>query len=212
MLSKYKHIAFDLDGTLVHTISEYRHKVVPEVVSQLGGTIADPHSVDRFWFESGRDKIIQNEFNLEPEKFWKLFRVVDAPEKRSAHTAAYEDAEITLRKLKKFGKTLSIITGAPHAIAQLEIGKLNGAPHDFYFSITDNKEFTEKPDPASLHHVLQKLNFSPAETVYIGNSNEDALYAKKAGVDFIYLERKEHEFDLKDYAIATINSLDELFQ
>jgi phosphoglycolate phosphatase len=211
MLKKYKHIAFDLDGTLVHTVSEYRHKVVPEVVARLGGTISSPHAVDRFWFEAGRDKIIRNEFSLEPEKFWKLFRTIDAPEKRAAHTHAYDDAERTLRKLKDSDKIISIITGAPHFIAQMEIAKLNGAPHDFYFSITDNKEFIEKPDPKSFLYVLQKLSLNPSETVYVGNSNEDAQYAKNAGVDFIYLERKEHEFDLKNYAITTINSLDELF-
>ena len=93
----------------------------------------------------------------------------------------------------------------------MEIEKLNGAPHDFYLSIFDNG-FGGKPNPESLFHVLKKLNMGLDETVYIGNSSEDAYYAKNAGVDFIYLERKEHEFDLKDYAIATINSLDELFQ
>ena len=46
---------------------------------------------------------------------------------------------------------------------------------------------------------------------YIGNSNEDAYYSKNAGVEFIYLERKEHEFDLKDYAITTIQTLEDLF-
>ena len=55
MLKKYKHIAFDLDGTLVHTVPEYRYKIVPEVVSQLGGTIDSVHSIDKFWFEGGRD-------------------------------------------------------------------------------------------------------------------------------------------------------------
>lgn len=210
MLKKYKHISFDLDGTLVHTIPEYRHKIVPEIVAQLGGIIKEPKSVDRFWFESGRNKIIQNEFGLQPEKFWDLFRIVDSAEKRAAHTHAYEDSERTLHQLKKIGKKISILTGAPHHIAEMEIKKLNGAPYDFYLSILDN-DFTEKPDSKSFNHALDKLGMKPSETIYIGNSNEDAYYAKNAGVDFIYLERKEHKFDLKDYAIATINKLDELF-
>lgn len=211
MLKKYKHISFDLDGTLVHTVPEYRHKIVPEVVEKLGGTIKEKHSIDRFWFEGGRDLIIQNEFGLNPPDFWKLFREVDLPESRSAHTRAYDDSERNFRKLKAMNKTISIITGAPHFVAQLEIEKLNGAPYDFYLSIFDNK-FKPKPDPGSLQYALKKLDMKPAETVYIGNSNEDAHFAKNAGVDFIYLERKEHQFDLKDYAIATIHSLDELFR
>lgn len=210
MLKKYKHIAFDLDGTLVHTLPEYRHKIVPEVVSQLGGTVDNIRSVDKFWFEAGRDTTIQNEFHIEPDRFWQLFRTMDSTEKRSAHTQAYADVEKTFHKLKDSGKIISIITGAPHYIAKMEIEKLNGAPHDFYLSIFDNN-FAEKPDPESFFHVLKKLNVNPAETVYIGNSNEDAYYAKNAGVDFIYLERQKHDFNLKDYSIEIIHSLDELF-
>lgn len=209
-LDRYRHLSFDLDGTLVHTIPEYRHKIVPKVVRDLGGTIRDGHSVDRFWFESGRDVIIRNDFGLEPTRFWSLFRSSDSLEERSAHTRAYEDAERTLRRLKEINKVISIITGAPHRIAQMEIEKLNRAPYDFYLSITDS-EFSEKPGPKSFHYALEKLAVRPDETLYIGNSNEDAYYAKNAGVDFVYLERKEHRFDLRDYAVATIHSLDELF-
>lgn len=208
-LQKYKHISFDLDGTLVHTLPRYRHKVVPDVVNQLGGKISSLHSIDRFWFESGRDNIVKNEFKVEPKLFWDLFRKVDLPKNRSLHTYAYEDSETTLRKLKDQGKIISIITGAPHWIAQMEIEKLHGAPHDYYLSINDSK-YEEKPNPDSFHYVMEVLKIKPCETVYIGNSNEDAYCAKNAGVDFIYLKRKEHEFELKDYAIATIQTLEDL--
>lgn len=210
MLSKYKHISFDLDGTLVHTIPEYRHKLLPKVVKKLGGTIKEEYSIDRFWFESGRDKTIQEDFNINPSRFWSLFRTLDAPEKRSLHTYAYDDAERSLKKIKKSGKILSIITGAPHLIAEMEIKKLNGVSYDLYLSIHDNG-YKGKPNPKSFDFALNKLAVDKKETLYIGNSNEDAYYAKNAGVDFIYLERKEHEFDLKNYAIATIHSLDALF-
>jgi HAD superfamily hydrolase (TIGR01549 family) len=209
ILQKYKHIAFDLDGTLVHTLPEYRHKIVPNVVGQLGGEILSIPSIDRFWFESGRDNIIQNEFKVEPKLFWDLFRKVDTPKRRSEHTFAHDDAESTLRNLKNQNKIISIITGAPHWIAQMEIAKLNGAPHDFYLSINES-DYDEKPNPASFHHVIGILKTKPSETVYIGNSNEDAYYAKNAGVDFIYLKRKEHEFELGDYAISTIQTLADL--
>lgn len=210
ILSKYSHISFDLDGTLVHTIPAYRHKIVPMVVRKLSGTILNSHSVDKFWFEGVRDKTIQEDFNLKPDIFWDSFREIDTPEARSAHTFAYPDAERALIKLKDMGKTISIITGAPHWIAAMEIEKLNGAPHDFYLSLNDVK-FGEKPDPAGFLYVLENLKKKPKDTVYIGNSSEDAYFAQKAGADFIYLERKEHEFSLEKEAIATIQSLDELF-
>ncbi len=210
MLSRYKHISFDLDGTLVHTVPEYRYEIVPMVVKELGGKIDDKHHIDKFWFESGRDEVIKNHFGLEPTTFWTLFRKTDSAEKRTSHTRAYDDSERTLRKLNEMGKIISIVTGAPHHIAHMEISKLNGAPYDFYLSITDS-EFIEKPNPESLLFSIEKLQMELKETIYIGNSNEDAYFAKNARVDFIYLERKEHQFNLKDYAITTIHTLDELF-
>ncbi len=210
MLKKYKHISFDLDGTLVHTIPEYRHRLIPEVVEKLGGTIREKHFVDKFWFEADRDATVLRDFGVDPADFWKLFREIDTPDERSRHTNAYHDSERALRKLKESGKIISIITGAPHWIAEMEIGKLNGAPHDFYISI-DSSEYEVKPDPGSLLHVLEKLGVAPEETLYIGNSNEDAFFAKNAGTDFLYMERNEHPFDLKDISIGAVQSLDELF-
>jgi HAD superfamily hydrolase (TIGR01549 family) len=210
MIKKYKHISFDLDGTLVHTVPEYRHRIIPLVVNKLGGNIKEIHSIDKFWFESGRDQIIKNEFCLKPDIFWSLFREMDTPFERSEHTTAYPDAENAIKKLKKERKIISIITGAPHWIAEMEIRKLNDIGHDFYLSIHGGG-FKPKPNPSSFRHALNELSLKPEETLYIGNSSEDAYYAKNAGVDFLYLERKEHEFDLRDYSIGTIHSLSEIF-
>ncbi|MEK7624943.1 MAG: HAD-IA family hydrolase [Patescibacteria group bacterium] len=211
MIEKYRHISFDLDGTLIHTVASYRHALVPRVVAEIGGKIKEPRSIDKFWFEPNRDKIIVNDFHIaDPGKFWDLFRKLDVPVERYKHTSAYADAESAIRKLKEMGKIISIITGAPHEIAQMEIARLNGAPHDYYFSITDNK-YNAKPDPRSLNFVMTELGVGRDDTVYIGNSTEDARFAKNAGVDFIFLERKEHDFDLKDYVLNTIHSLDQLF-
>lgn len=211
MLEKYKHISFDLDGTLVHTLPEYRYQIVPEVVEKLGGKIKSNRDIDRFWFEGAREIVIKDNFELDPDAFWYLFRQLDSAERRSAQTFAYEDSEAALRKLKETGKLISVITGAPENVAQMEIKKLNDAPIDFYFSIAFS-EFQQKPAPESFFFVLNELGVLPVETVYVGNSSEDAHFAKNAGVDFIYLERKQHEFDSKDWMIKTIHSLTELIK
>ena len=210
MIKRYKHISFDLDGTLVYTLPEYRNKVVSGTVKELGGKVKSDNSVNRFWFETGRNRIIKNEFNLDPSVFWPVFRRNDKAEERSRFTNAYQDVESGFKKLKKHNKFISIITGAPDRVADFEIKKLNGVPYDFYLSIFD-KGYKEKPDPESFHFVLEKMKIKPRETLYIGNSNEDALYAKNTGADFVHLERGEHILDLKEHSLAVINSLDELF-
>ena len=211
MLKKYKHISFDLDGTLVHTIPEYRYQIVPEVIRFLGGKMGSDRDIDKFWFEPDRDNIIKDKFGLDPDRFWQIFRRLDIPEERAKQTFAYGDAEACIRKIKGGGKKVSVITGAPENIARMEIAKLNGAPIDLFFA-TLFSHLPTKPAPDGLFFVLNKLGVNSADTVYIGNSNEDALFAKNAGVDFIYLERKQHEFDSMDWAIKTIHSLGELIE
>src|SRR3989344_5912576 len=112
MLQNYRHISFDLDGTLVHTVPEYRHALVPRVVAELGGTIKESRSVDRFWFEASRNDIIRNEFDLDPSKFWDLFHLWSDAEERAQCTYVYPDVQVALRKLRKRGKGISIITGS----------------------------------------------------------------------------------------------------
>jgi len=210
LVANYQHISFDLDGTLVHTLPEYRYRIVPQVVNQLGGSILEQRSIDKFWFETGRDNIIRQEFNLDPKLFWQLFREIDSIEDRSQHTHPYPDTFNILKRLKTLNKTVSIITGSPSWIAEMEINKLNDDSYDYYLSMGET-QLSEKPDPQGFHIVLQKLNHQPHETLYIGNSNEDALFAKNCGADFIYLERNEYKFDQQDWVTQTIHSLEELF-
>lgn len=212
-LTKYKHFSFDLDGTLVRTTAEYRYKLVPEVIEKAGGRASSKHHIDRFWFETGRDLVIQEHFGLNPEVFWNHYRATEDMNVRNNFTEPYHDAERFLRRLSEMNKKVSIITGAPRAIAEMEIKKLNGAPiHHFLHLKWDGSKFEKKPDPGGLLHVMTELGFTPDETLYIGNSNEDALFAKNAGVDFIYLDHKEYPFDMHEHALASIESLDELIE
>jgi HAD superfamily hydrolase (TIGR01549 family) len=180
------------------------------VVRILGGETPSRRDIDRFWFENARDEIILKDFGFDANKFWKVFREMDNPDERALNTVAYSDSEEALRRLKKIGKVVSIITGAPQKIAEFEIKKLNGVVLDYFLSIFE-QGFEEKPSPEGFDLVLKELNIKPEETVYIGNSREDAYFAKNAGVDFVYLKRREYHFDLSDHAIKTIRSLAELF-
>jgi phosphoglycolate phosphatase-like HAD superfamily hydrolase len=209
-LKKYKHFSFDLDGTLVHTTAEYRYKLVPEVIQKAGGKPSSQKMIDKFWFESSRDEVVKEHFGLDPVVFWDHYCAMEDMNTRKLFTEPYHDAERFLRILSEKGLKTSIITGAPKVIAEMEIEQLNGVPIHFFLPLKWDSEFEKKPDPGGLLHVMKELQAAPEETLYIGNSNEDAMFAKNAGADFIYLERKEHDFDMKDVALHTIQSLDQL--
>ncbi len=209
MLDKYRHISFDLDGTLVHTVSEYRHGLVPKIVKRLGGRVRDPHDVNRFWFEGDRTTIIQQCFGLDPKIFWDAFHREDDPGVRANFTRAYDDVFETLTELKARGKVVSIITGSPDYVADVEIAKLGDVNIDLIHSTTSGV-FPGKPDPAAMHFILRQLKLTPADTLYVGNSDEDVFFAKNAGVDFVHIDRGEHWFEWGNVAVRSIKRLTEL--
>lgn len=210
LLEQYQHFSFDLDGTLVYTVKEYRYPTISRAVLELGGRVQSEHDLDRFWFESGRDRIVRQRFGVQPEKFWQRFQEIDNPQERARHTFVYEDTIATLKILRDAGKKISIITGNRESNARLEMAVLADAPYDYFLPLHEN--FPSKPHGASLHTVITDLQVTPEETVYVGNSNEDVYYAHNARVDFIYLERGEHLMNIRTPIRARIFSLQQLLQ
>jgi len=88
----YEAVVFDLDGTLVHTAPEYRYLVVGQTLRDLG-VVSSNHNVDRYWFEARRDRIIQEQFGVEPEQFREILGKYDAVELRRKFTKAYDDVD-----------------------------------------------------------------------------------------------------------------------
>lgn len=208
IIDKYKLIAFDLDGTLVHTVAEHRYFLVPQVLKKLGiQKRVSQKIIDKFWFDGDREKTIKKYFKLDQKTFWDKFHKMDKIEERAKYTRAYDDSVEVLKQLRKRGKLLAITTGAPKKIAKLELSKLPDRIFERVISITSTR-YKGKPDPLSLKAILKFCKVKTSDAVYIGNSNEDAQYAKNAEVDFIYLERREHQFSGKH--IVTISSLREL--
>lgn len=210
MLEKYKHISFDLDDTLVHTVADYRYWLVSGVVKKIGGEPPSQETVNEFWFESDREETITKKLKVNPRNFWQVFKEIDTPRRRSRFTFVYQDAIDCLWRLNKIGKLISVITGSPPWISKIETRKLKGAPVDFYLATTVHKKLKTKPHPSGMYYVLARLGISAQETVYVGNGEEDALFAKNTGVDFIYLARRQHKIEPKETAVAMIKTLDEL--
>jgi phosphoglycolate phosphatase-like HAD superfamily hydrolase len=208
MITPYKHISFDLDGTLVHTTESYLTTLVPKVVESLGGTWKDA-TIKKFWFETNRSQTIKDCFGVDPETFWKIFNEEDVPESRKNNTRVYPECVSVLKRIKALGKTISILTGSPRGLAEMEIALLQDVSLDHVCPITDSG-FESKPDPGSMHHALRTLGHAPEDTLYIGNGAEDALFAEAAGCDFVLVDRGEHEVTLAS-GHQRIHSLEELF-
>lgn len=188
----YKAVIFDLDGTLVHTLPEYRYQIVRQTLKDLGTTSSN-HNIDRFWFEARREVIIKEHFGLEPELFWKTYRQYDTPTLRKQFTKLYLDIGF-ITELRQNGYKTGIVTGAPSHIASLEIGMLGKENFDVVIITQSSKGFKPKPHPHGLKECMNLLGINKCEMIYVGNADEDVITAKNAQVFDVLLVRGEHEF------------------
>lgn len=184
-------VVFDLDGTLVHTTSDYRYLVVGKTLAKFNKS-ATNSSIDDFWFrsEEERTRIIQEEWSLDPEEFWPVFRKYDTSKLREEHTKPYEDTKV-LVELKQKGLKMGIVTSAPRHIIDLELGMLN-IKFDAVVRAQLTERISPKPSPQGLETCLNKLNIKKENAIYTGNSSEDMELASNSGVFGVLIERGEY--------------------
>ncbi|MES2912473.1 MAG: phosphoglycolate phosphatase [Pseudomonadota bacterium] len=96
------------------------------------------------------------------------------------HSAVYPGVVEGLRGLQQAGLKLACLTNKPLAFA-LELLKFKGL--DGFFSVVFGGDSFErkKPDPLPLLKTCEALGTSPARTLMVGDSSNDAQAARAAG-------------------------------
>lgn len=188
----YKAVIFDLDGTLVHTMPEYRYKIVGQTLDELRIKSCKEH-IDQFWFGKNRDQIISDYFGLESDIFWEVYGRYDQIDLRKEFSEAYGDVDF-IDELKQTGYKVGIVTGVPYPIMNLEVGMLGSHKFDAIVIAQISNGIKPKPDPQGLYVCLNQLNVKANEAIYIGNGAEDVEAAQNAGMFDVLLDRKEYSF------------------
>ena len=98
-------------------------------------------------------------------------------------TRPYEGIVPLLDALKAQGYLLAVVTNKPHAHAVSIIQTLF-SDHGKVFSQVQGqaKKFTLKPAPDSLEFVMQNLGVTKQDTIYVGDSDVDVLFAENTGL------------------------------
>lgn len=204
----YRAVLFDIDGTLVHTLPEYRYRTVGAALRQLQREFS-LGDIDRFWFEGDRNAVIRECFQLEPKEFWTVFRKIDLPEHRKEFTRLYEDVG-AVQELRTLGYQTGIVTGAPPDVANINLDKLGREQFDVIFIASSLNGKNNKPHPEGLLYCLDQLRLDLNEAVYVGNADEDVIMARNAGMLDIIIDRHEMIFPAEIKPTIRINSLYEL--
>ena len=100
----------------------------------------------------------------------------------SAHkldnTALYPGVRETLDTLK--GMPMAILTNKPVRVSRAIVEDLGLAGH-FQFIYGGNSFERKKPDPMGVETILREFGASPAQVMFVGDSEIDVLTARNAG-------------------------------
>ncbi len=178
---KTKLIVFDFDGTIMDTREDIAHAInyaltkyglSPVDTKTVWGYTGDgtPMLVQRILKDKNRadlqDKVLKDTIQYYNTHYADFAQVIDGlPE--------------TLEKLKS--KKLAILSNKYESFVKKLLKKFG--MKKYFFAVYGKDSFKKsKPNPYPLFKIMEKAGANPDETVYVGDSKNDILVGKNAGV------------------------------
>lgn len=184
--SKHKNFIFDFDMTLVDT--SRGSAICYEAAITSAGGLYNPEDVSVYMSEFldatySRIKNPTIPYEKFEEIFYKYSHSVMAKQSR-----LYPDAMSAINMLRK-DKNLAIVTNKDKRCV-MQILQFFGIGADLFDTIICCDDVQKrKPDPEALFLCLQRMGWLKFESLYIGDSQTDRIFARNAGVDFVRISR-----------------------
>ena len=184
-----KLVMFDLDGTLVDSVPDLA-AAINQMLWQLGRQPVAVSTVAT-WVGNGAEVLVRRALagSLECADVDEalvsdaLPLFLDAYGQSHDLTRPYPGVLLLLNALRERGVPMALITNKPEEFVAPLLGQVG---LDGFFSwIIGGGATKPKPDPAGLLYVLQMAGVDAADAVFIGDSRNDVLAAKAAGVGCI---------------------------
>ncbi|XEG73265.1 phosphoglycolate phosphatase [Pseudomonas sp. abacavir_1] len=180
-------VMFDLDGTLVDSVPDLAAAVDKALIG-MGRPPAGLEQV-RHWVGNGARVLvrralaggIEHEGVSEEDTERALALFMDAYADSHALTEVYPGVVDTLKWLKKQDVELALITNKPERFVAPLLDEM-GLGKFFRWIVGGDTLPQQKPDPAALLFVMKAAGVAPGEALFVGDSRNDVLAAKAAGV------------------------------
>lgn len=180
-------ILFDLDGTLVDSVPDLA-AAIDQMLLQLGRPAAGLDKV-RLWVGNGAEVLVRRALadaldaslvdNAEAAAALTLF--LQLYEQQHDLTVLYPQVLATMTTLKQQGIALALVTNKPEQFLPA-LFERHGLTQFFDWVVGGDTFAQRKPDPYGINWVLQQAKVQPEQAVFVGDSRNDILAAKAAGV------------------------------
>ena len=182
-------VMFDLDGTLVDSVPDLA-AAVDEMLARRGRPPAGIERV-REWVGNGSPILVRRALAGsiehagvdETEAAVALADFLDAYARDHTATTVYPGVLKLLGWLREQGVALAVVTNKPlqfvaPILEQTGLG-------EFAWIIGGDSLPVKKPDPAGLLHVLRSAGVAAQHSLFVGDSRNDVLAARAAGVPVV---------------------------
>ena len=213
----YKNVIFDLDGTLLNTLED-----LADATNWVCALHSWPvHEVEeyKYFVGNGAPKLLERVVPAGVALTEELRRTLldEFTERYSAHksdkTTAYPGVPEAVKQLRDAGVTLAVLSNKPHEAARPVVERYYpGLFHQVQGALPG---VPVKPDPTLLHRLMGELGATPADTLFVGDSNVDIRTAKNGGLTgcgvlWGFRTRAELEAEGADFIAETPEKLVEL--
>jgi phosphoglycolate phosphatase len=202
----YKHVIWDWNGTLLDDVN-------------IGVKILNYMQKKRNISETGFDEY-RKIFTFPVEKYYERAGLMEsglsfkelAEDYIEQYNIAvesmelYKDAKEVLERLDDSGVTSSILTAAPEDLVKSQLKKYGIANYFIALTRKTNHYSSGKEDLAEVH--MDKLDISPSNTVFVGDTMHDVKVANKIRCDYIIVSHGHQ--DIKYLSKGEINTMHDL--
>lgn len=175
---------FDLDGTLINSLPAISH-FANTAIAEAGLAPIDADTY-RYYVGDGMDTLLHRclaHYNADtPENFAKVREVYKSGYDNDVlyETHAYDGIKELLEQLKSKGIKICVLSNKPDNAVSDAVYQLFGKDC-FDMVIGQIDGIPKKPAPDSVFEICKRMGISPAETVFVGDTNVDVQTGKNAG-------------------------------
>ena len=182
-----KLVIFDLDGTLLDTITDLANAANHALI-QLGFPTHKTEAI-RTFVGNGINKLLERALPAEEQSGSNVMqmRAYFVPY-YDAHNAdlsrPYPGIEALLRDLQEKGVEIAVASNK-YQEATVKLVKHYFPNIEFAEVLGQRENIPVKPDPAIVFDILKKVGIKKEDVIYVGDSGVDMQTARNAGVDSI---------------------------
>jgi phosphoglycolate phosphatase len=180
----YKAVLFDLDGTLLDTLTDLAD-ATNHALRSLGFPEHPPESF-RYFIGDGVEALVQRVLPAERCNTVTMAQCASLMREEYARRWAatsrpYAGIPNLLDALATRGVPMAVLSNKPHEFTNLCVAQLLPA-WKFAAVLGAGASFPRKPDPAGAREIARRLGVPPGEVLYLGDTGTDMQMAVAAGM------------------------------